>query len=100
MNDEVGYDESWKQILKELEIRAAPIEYLQAIIVTFDDGEVIRIDIDNTLLDQDIKDYLEEQLCGFFDEYNEEILYIDFRVDAEKVKNDISKITKNIMGES
>lgn len=99
MNDEIGNEASWKQILKELEIIAAPIEYLQAIIVTFEDGEVIRIDIDNSLLDEEIKDYLEEQLCGFFDDFNEEILYIDFRVDAEKVKNDISKITKNIMGE-
>ena len=99
MNDEIGNEESWKQILKELEIIAAPIEYLQAIIVTFEDGEVIRIDIDNNLLDEEIKDYLEEQLCGFFDDFNEEILYIDFRVDAEKVKNDINKITKNIMGE-
>ena len=53
-------------------------------------GAVWDIDIDDSRKKQPI-DYIEDQLDQLFEEYDTKIETIDFRLDLERVKNDLSK---------
>jgi hypothetical protein len=61
--------------------------------VTFDDG--ITWDIDVTKENESID--VEKALADLIDQYQDEITHVDFRLDTEKVKRDISKRTHIFM---
>ena len=72
-----------------------PIEYVDTIIVTFDDNEVWEIDVRESANDEGVD--AEHALQDFFDEYNDTITQVDFRLDLQRVKKDISKRTARFM---
>lgn len=84
--------EHWPEIFNDIEIHAVPIEYLNSINVTFDDGNVWTIELDkrNGLSLDEVEDSLEE----LFTEYEDSIAKIDFSLDTVKVKRDIQARTK------
>jgi len=66
-----------------------PVEYLHSIIVEFEDGVSWNIDLTEEAKEED----LEGAITDLVDEYRQEIVNIDFRLDIERVKKDISKRT-------
>jgi hypothetical protein len=83
----------WPELFEEVKIQVIPIEYLDSIRVLFNDGVTWDIAVANELEETDI----EESLLGLMDEYNDAIYHIDFRLNLEKVKKDISRRTKFFM---
>ena len=83
-------DKEWDDILEEIELRYLPIEYLKNIIVTFVDGTVWDIDVMSSQRKQASED-IEASLDELFEEYQDTIEAVDFRLDLEKVKRDLSK---------
>jgi hypothetical protein len=83
-------DEEWEDILDEIELTYLPIEYLQHIIVTFDNGTTWNIDVSASKKEQSVED-IEQSLDELFAEYDDTIETVDFRLDLEKVKRDLSK---------
>lgn len=79
----------WPEVFEDLEIDVVPIEYLHAIIVEFEDGVSWNIDLTEEAKEED----LEGAITDLVDEYRQEIVNIDFRLDIERVKKDISKRT-------
>ena len=63
--------------------------------IKFKDGRVWEIDVKTQLVDQD-PDLVADKILDIFDEYGNEIENIDFDVDTEKLKQDISSQTKDI----
>lgn len=89
--------EHWPEIFNDIEIKAVPIEYLKAIFVHFVDGKVWEIEIDqNKAIDGSARS-LEDAIEDLLEEYEDVIDGVDFRLDTEKVKNDISQRTKYFM---
>lgn len=89
-----SYDEeSWDRIFEEVELNAVPIEYVKSISITFHDGTIWRIDVDNDNVEVDDARMLEASLDEFLHRNEEDIGYVDFRLDTEKVKKDIHRIT-------
>lgn len=89
-------DKEWEKILDEVSLSYLPVEYLKNIIVTFDDGNVWDINISDSRKAQstdDIEDALEE----LFEEYDDKIESIDFRLDVERVKKDLSKKVNRLL---
>jgi hypothetical protein len=84
----------WPEVFKDIEIEAVPIEYLRTIFVHFVDGKVWEIDIDQNKVQQENARHLEDALEDLFEEYEDVIEGIDFRLDTERVKKDISQRTK------
>lgn len=83
----------WPEVFEDVEVEVVPIEYLHSVRVSFSDG--ITWDIDIT---DDSKQYdIEESLANLVDNYQDSITHIDFRLDTEKVKRDISKRTHLFM---
>lgn len=88
--------DSWPEILEDIDIQVVPLEYLDSIRVSFVDGKIWDIDIAKSIgagLDFDIEDALEE----IFDEYQDTISGVDFRLDTEKVKRDIKNRTAQFL---
>lgn len=86
--------EHWPEIFKDIEIKAVPLEYITAVVVTFDDGQTWEIDLSAENLgedDEDLADVIDETLEAFFEEYDEYIESIDFRLNTQKVIDDIKK---------
>lgn len=79
----------WPEVFEDLEIDVVPVEYLHSIIIEFEDGVSWNIDLTDEAKEED----LESAITDLVDEYRQEIVNIDFRLDIERVKKDISKRT-------
>ena len=89
--------DQWPEIFDDIEIKSIPVEYLRSIYVHFQDGKVWDIDIDQTKVKAGGKTSLEDSIEALFEEYEDSIVHVDFRLDTEKVKRDIQKRTAYFM---
>tara|TARA_B110000503_G_scaffold99799_1_gene149307 strand:- start:39266 stop:39565 length:300 start_codon:yes stop_codon:yes gene_type:complete len=85
--------EHWPEILKDVEIKAVPIEYLDSINVHFFDGKIWEIDLKN---ESNVKN-LEETLETFFNDYDDSIKRVDFSINTARVKKDVQARTRSFM---
>jgi hypothetical protein len=83
-------DKEWEDILEEIELTYLPIEYLKNILVTFEDGTVWDINVTSSQRNQSFED-IETSLDQLFEEYDDTIESVDFRLNLEKVKRDLTK---------
>ena len=84
----------WPEVFEDVEIDVVPLEYLDSVRVQFIDGKVWDIDI-NTQKNK-VED-LERSLDELFEEYNDHIKTVDFRLNTDKVKQDITNRTKKFL---
>lgn len=83
----------WPEVFEDVEVEVVPIEYLDSIRVSFDDGITWDIDVKKGADEHDV----EQSVADLFETYQDSITHIDFRLDTEKVKRDISKRTHLFM---
>ena len=85
----------WPEIFKDINVKTIPIEYLHSVHVTFDDGKVWAIELDKNqgATPEEMEFGLEELL----DQYEDQIVNLDFRINTHKVKYDIQQRTKHFM---
>jgi hypothetical protein len=72
-----------------------PVAYLDTIRLEFQNGRIWEIDIKEQLTESH-SEHVADKLLETFSEYQDEISKIDFKIDIEKLKQDIKKETKNI----
>jgi hypothetical protein len=90
---------SWPGVLDEIEIKYVPVEYISSVEVTFSDGKTWSIEIDKESAagtDEEARE-LEDSLEDLFEEYEDVIEGVNFILDIEKVKKDITDRTKLFM---
>jgi len=83
----------WPEVFEDVDVEVVPVEYLHSVRVTFDDGITWNIDITQEEKSVDV----ETALADLMEQYQDEITHVDFRLDTEKVKRDISKRTHIFM---
>lgn len=95
MKQHKSEDNQWDEILDSVDMDFLPLEYVSFVIVEFHDGKIWEIDLQkqNENENEDIEDTLER----FFEEYENNISNVDFRLDIEKLKKDITKRTKRFL---
>lgn len=86
-------DDYWEEILSTVSMDFIPLEYINTVVVTFRDGKVWDIDVEKSSQETDVEGVLDE----FFQEYDEQIETVDFRLDTDKLKKDVSKRTAKFM---
>lgn len=88
-------DEYWEEIFDSIDMDFLPLEYLDLIIVKFLDGKIWEIDVGKTAknTEESIDDILEK----FFEEYEDSIDTIDFRLNTKKLINDVGRRTKKFL---
>ena len=86
----------WPEIFSDLHVESIPVEYLLSIKVTFKDGKNWEIRLKNNRQKMTNKE-LEKQITELFKTYRDAIKNVDFRLDTNKVKADITKRTKTFL---
>lgn len=88
----------WPEVLSSIDVKVVPIEYIRTVEVAFQDGNVWVLDIgNNKLVNEDGTTELESTLEDLLAEYEDEVKGVNFVVDIEKVKKDITKRTHVFM---
>ena len=87
-------DKYWEDILESVDMEFLPLEYVSFVIVKFDDGRVWEIDLAKQ--NKESED-IEETLERFFEEFEDTIQNVDFRLNIEKLKKDITRRTKRFL---
>ena len=86
----------WPEIFSDLHVESIPVEYLLSIKVTFKDGKNWEIRLKNNRQKMTNKE-LEKQITELFKTYGDAIKNVDFRLDTNNVKADITKRTKTFL---
>ena len=86
----------WPEIFSDLHVESIPVEYLLSIKVSFKDGKNWEIRLKPNRQKMTNKE-LEKTIGDLFKTYGDEIKNVDFRLDTNKVKADITKRTKTFL---
>lgn len=86
-------EDHWLEIFKTLRIDTVPSDYIRSVSISFVDGQVWEIDLDKNPQTFDINQALDELI----DNYQEDIDNINFQVNTEKVKKDITRKTASFI---
>ena len=85
--------DSWPEVFKDLDVQVVPLEYLHSVRVFFEDGKIWEVDIEKSR-SKTSQDDLEDTLEQLFQEYDEVITNVDFRLDTQRLKKDIQARTR------
>lgn len=85
----------WPEVFGDIDVNVIPLDYLASIRVTFEDDT--QWDIDLAEKSKHTPEDLETMLADLFEEYDDSISGIDFRLDTDKVKRDITSRTHKFM---
>lgn len=84
--------EHWPEVFGEISLNVIPLHYLDSIIVTFKNGKSWEINFTNHSQEK-----FETELKEWLSAYENEIDNVDFRLDTERIKKDIQKITNKFL---
>lgn len=84
----------WPEVFEDVDIDVVPLEYLDSIRVQFADGKMWDINIDTT---KNRVEDLEKSIDELFEQYQDHIQNVDFRLNTDKVKEDITKRTQKFL---
>lgn len=88
--------EYWQEIFDSIDMTELPVQYMNEVIVQFNDKTKWHIDIKSSARKQPIED-IEDSLEELFEIYEGSIASIDFRMDMDRVKADLSKRVKKFL---
>lgn len=84
----------WPEVFEDVSIDVVPLEYLDSIRIQFVDGKIWEIKIDTN---KNRVEDLEKSIDELFEQYQEAIKNVDFRLNTAKVKDDITKRTQKFL---
>ena len=87
----------WPEIFKDIDVRSIPLEYLNAVYVTFDDGKVWAIELDENANKDAKPEDIEYGVEELLDQYEDVIENVDFRINTKKIKHDMQRRTKHFL---
>jgi len=88
--------ESWPEIFEDVELNVVPLKYLCSVQVKFKDKRIWNIDIGKNLRDDNWQ-IVQENIQELIMNYKEHISSIDFKLDTDKIKKDISRETTKFL---
>jgi hypothetical protein len=85
----------WPEVFEDLYMNTMPVAYLELIHLEFVDGRIWEIEIKEQLKESD-PEIIADKILETLQEYKDDIQKIDFKIDINRLKSDISKSTKNL----
>jgi len=85
----------WPEVFEDLYMNTMPVAYVDTMILEFNDGRVWQIDIREQLKDADPND-VAKRLLDTLSEYKDTIKKIDFKINIQKLKDEIKNRTDKI----
>lgn len=85
----------WPEVFGEITLNVVPLRYLHAVKITFKNSKIWELELEkNSKLDWD---NFEKQIKDVLSQYEENIENIDFKLDTERIKKDITKHTNKFL---
>ena len=81
----------WPEVFKDIDIQTIPINYLHSIRIEFKKGKIWEIDCNAK---RSTGANLDDTIADLFNEYGDDIIHVDFRLNTTKVKRDVQKQTR------
>ena len=95
--DKSGVKKEWETLLREVDKEDIPIEMLDAIVVTLQDGTEVNINIKELLKDgadpDTLRDHIDERLTALDDIIDD----VDFYISVDSVKDTVQNATDNLL---
>lgn len=88
--------DQWPEILGDVDLAAVPIYYLHSVLITFNDGNQWNVVLKKEHK-EDRGEKFTETLNELFQNYEKEIKHVDFRLDIDRLKKDITKTTNRFL---
>jgi len=85
----------WPEVFEDLYMNTMPVTYLEHIHLEFKNGSIWKLDIKDQMSSEDPEE-IADRLLNTLQEYKEDIQKIDFKIDIEKLKDDIKNSTKDL----
>ena len=85
----------WPEVFEDLYMNTMPVAYLETVHLEFANGRVWQINVKDQIIDADAQ-AIADKLMTTLQEYKDEIVKIDFKVNIEKLKLDIINSTNSI----
>lgn len=85
----------WPEVFGEITCNVVPLNYLNSINITFKNGKVWEIKVSKNKVDD--WDSFESQFKEMVHQYESDIENIDFQLDTQKIKTDITKHTQKFL---
>ena len=86
----------WPEVFEDMYMNTMPVAYLKNVRLEFNNGRIWEIDIQEQLTNEP-NEVVAEKLIDTFQEYRNDITKVDFTIDIQRLKEDITKQTKNIL---
>lgn len=86
----------WPEVFEDLYMNTMPVAYLDLVHLEFANGRVWEINVRDQLKENDPND-IADRLLETLQEYKEEIAKIDFKIDVERLKKDITNSTNDLL---
>lgn len=86
----------WPEIFGEVTLNVVPLVYVHTIEITFKNSKVWEIDFKKNLKAQSW-DAFEKEIKEMIRQYEDEIVNINFKLDTDRLKKDITKHTKKFL---
>ena len=88
-------NDTWTEIFEDIEFNAIPIEYIHSIDVVFKNKKIWSIEVEKKLSARSWNDF-EIEVREMLGLYKNEIEHVNFKLDTERLKLDITDSTKKI----
>jgi len=89
--------DEWPEAFEDLYINTMPVAYVEYIHIEFEDGSIWEIDIKEQTQDLEDPDKIAAKIMETIEDYREDIGKIGFKLDIEKLKQDITESSSNIL---
>lgn len=86
----------WPEIFNDVRLNVVPLNYVHTIEITFKNDKVWEIDFRENLKLQTWESF-EQEIKTIIRDYEDEISSINFKLDTDKIKKDISRSTKKFL---
>jgi hypothetical protein len=86
----------WPEVFEDLHMNTMPVAYLDMLRLEFNDGRIWEIDIQEQLKSEDPQT-VADKLVTIFNDYKDELKKLDFKMDIDKLKQDIKESSKKLL---
>lgn len=88
--------EHWPEVFGDVKLNVVPLGYLHMVLVKFKDGKIWEIRITTKTKKNGWKSF-EQALAELYKTYEDSIHELDFKLDTERVKKDVEKLTDKFL---
>ena len=88
--------DAWPEIFDEIEMNVVPLNYVHFVEITFIDKKIWKVDLKGSMKNKN-PDSIKQNINGIITQYEDSIQNIDFKLDIDRIKRDISRLTKRFL---